>query len=134
MFVRTDCGEFSLRVSEIGHVGHGAEVHDADEDEAGRVSTGLGAGARGREEAEAEADTSLQEARELQGMSSLRGSDDLVAARLREQEQRKVCMARRERERERERERVCVCVCVCVFVCHWRIRVSACMIPIWHMT
>ena len=105
MSVGSDCSECSLCVSEIGH---GADVHDADEDEEERVSTGLGVGARGREEAEA--DTSLQEARELQGMSSLRGSDDLVAARLREQEQRQVCMARS----------VCVCVCVCVigvYVC-----------------
>jgi hypothetical protein len=35
-----------------------------------------------------EVDPSLEEARELEGLTSLRGSDDLLAARLREQQQR----------------------------------------------
>ena len=83
-------------------------MEHAKEEDYKRVSSGLGAGEGGG----GDGDKSLEEARELQGLSSLRGSDDLVASRLREQQQRQVCMA----------SNVCVCVsvcvlCVCVCLC-----------------
>ncbi len=88
-------------------------MEHAKEEDYKRVSSGLGAGEGGG----GDGDKSLEEARELQGLSSLRGSDDLVASRLREQQQRQVCMA----------SNVCVCVCVCL-VC---LCVSVCVS--WHV-
>lgn len=61
-------GERRVRSEEARHAG-------AAEDGGVRVSV-------------AEAERSMEEARELQGLSSLRGSDDLLAARLREQQER----------------------------------------------
>jgi len=91
-------------------------VEHANEDDYKRVSSKLGA----REGGGGDGDESLEEARELQGLSSLRGSDDLVASRLREQQQRQVCVARN--------VCVCVCVCVCVMPSRWEVFI----IVLWH--
>ena len=86
----------------LSEIAHNTEAEEREERAGGDAArptiamagkpTMAAANAGSRGGAMAEADRSLEEARELEGLSSLRGSDDLVSARLREQQQHKLAL------------------------------------------
>lgn len=85
-----DSGYSSLisSLQSLSEIGQSAEFK---EEKRGRIEEARQEGAAGDGGVRlsvAEAERSMEEARELQGLSSLRGSDDLLAARLREQQER----------------------------------------------